>query len=46
MREILEMLRTSLQDDDTDDPALYIGFKKYMQLVEAYIKLRELLEEK
>ena len=45
VREILEMLRSSLQDDDTEDVALYIGFDKYMQLVEAYVKLRELIKE-
>ena len=40
------MLRTSLNDDDTEDVALYIGMNKYFNLVEAYIKLRDLLEEK
>jgi hypothetical protein len=44
VREIIEMLRTSLCDDDTEDVALYIGMQKYLNLVEAYIKLRELLE--
>lgn len=45
LREIMEMLRTSLNDDDTEDVALYIGMRKYLNLVEAYIKLRELIEE-
>ncbi len=46
LNEIMEMLRTSLNDDDTEDVALYIGMNKYLNLVEAYIKLRDLLEEK
>lgn len=45
LHEIMEMLRTSLNDDDTENVALYIGMRKYLNLVEAYIKLRELLEE-
>lgn len=45
LREIMEMLRASLNDDDTEDVALYIGMRKYLNLVEAYIKLRELIEE-
>lgn len=45
LREIMEMLRTSLVDDDTEC-VLYIGYDKYLNLVEAYVKLRELIEEK
>jgi hypothetical protein len=39
------MLRSSLQDDDTEDVALYIGMSKYLNLVEAYVKLRNLMEK-
>ena len=45
VHEILEMLRSSLQDDDTEDVALYIGMNKYLNLVEAYVKLRNLMEK-
>jgi hypothetical protein len=45
LREIMEMVRGSLTDDDTDG-VLYIGYDKYLNLVEAYVKLRELIEEK
>jgi len=46
LHEIMEMVRGSLTDDDTEDGVLYIGYDKYLNLVEAYIKLRELIEEK
>lgn len=45
LREIMEMVRTSLTDDDTEDGVLYIGYDKYLNLVEAYVKLRQLIEE-
>lgn len=46
LHEIMEMVRRSLTDDNTEDGVLYIGYDKYLNLVEAYIKLRELIEEK
>jgi len=46
LHEIMEMVRGSLSDDDTEDGVLYIGYDKYLNLVEAYVKLRELIEEK
>lgn len=44
LNEIMEMLRTSLTNDDTDDVVLYIGFAKFLNLCEAYVKMRELIE--
>jgi len=46
LHEIMEMVRGSLTDDDTEDGVLYIGYDKYLNLVQAYVKLRELIEEK
>lgn len=43
--EIMELVRTSLQNDDTDDYVLIIGMDKFMKLCEAYIRMRELLKE-
>lgn len=44
LHEIMEMLRTSLTNDDTDDIVLCIGFGKFLNLCEAYVKIRDLIE--
>lgn len=44
LSEIMELLRRSLTNDETDDVVLYIGFQKFVNLCEAYVKMRELIE--
>jgi len=46
LNDIMEMVRISLTDDvDDDDCVLFIGMAKFLNLVEAYIKLREFVEK-